>query len=168
MPLASWMLSLEDFTSSGLGDSVAAIASLDVDVASFAGDARGLCHVLRCQRRRLVDALSVKSTGFACDRRELKHPAIAVCGYRRFKIDGPARAPASIRVINNFGALNEMPGLRRADALGASRDDFDDAGHVVMPLVPQLATIFTVADFVQTAIPVVVGENDFLIREILN
>ena len=85
-----------------------------------------------------------------------------------FKIDGPAGAPATIRVIYHFGVLNEMPGLSRADSSVASRNDFDNAGHVVVPFVPQFAAILAFPDFVQAAVPVVVGENDFFVREILN
>lgn len=137
--------------------------SLDVDVTSFASDTSSVLHVLRRQRRRLVCALPVENAGLAFGGRELECPAIAVHGRCCFEIDGPARAPSSIRVIDHFGVLNEMPGRSRADALGTGRDDFNDAGHVIMSLVPQLATIFTVADFVQAAIPVVVGENDFFV-----
>ena len=60
IPFAFWMLSLPDFTSSGLGDSMPDIASLDVDVSGLTGDTGSLRNVLCGQWRRLPDALAIK------------------------------------------------------------------------------------------------------------
>lgn len=86
MLLTDWILSLADFMSSGSGDSVTAIASLNVDVSSFAGDACCLRHVIRRQGRWLSCAFSIEGARLVGCRCKLEDPAITVCGCGGFQV----------------------------------------------------------------------------------